>query len=61
MKKHFTLALIVITLVTTFAGCKLTECDNCDKKAICRKEEITDEAVFLCKDCLEMLVELRDS
>lgn len=60
MKKLITLTLVIVTVVTTFAGCKLTECYLCGDNAICQKEELMGSDVFLCNDCIKDLKELVD-
>lgn len=61
MKKLITLTLIIVTVVTTFAGCKLTECHLCGDNAICQKKEVMEEEIFICKDCANELKELREA
>lgn len=60
MKKFIALAMLLVTMVTCFPGCKITECDLCGDEGLCQKDEILDQEVYLCNDCAKDLKELRD-
>lgn len=60
MKKIIVLAVLLITVVMVFAGCKMTECDLCGDKGLCHKGEFMGQDIYLCNDCHNGVNEVKD-